>query len=250
MAKATLLGSGGWIPTARRETCCAYFRRGPNVLLIDAGTGIQRLIETPDLLAGVERIDLVLTHFHLDHTAGLSYLPALPLRPVLWGPGELLYGTPTSELLTRLLGRPLFAAPLDAIVHPVNEVPGERFEAGPFELATRVQRMHPDPTLALRVGDAITYCTDTAADPATAAFAAGSRILFHEAWHASASTEDEGHSAAGEVGRIARDARVERLVLIHVDPLLGSDEELAAPARAEFANAEVGQDLEELDVDV
>ncbi len=76
-----LLGSGGWIPTSKRETCCAYLREGSHVLLIDAGTGVQRLLEQPDLLSGAETVDIVLTHFHLDHVVGLSYLPAtVPAR--------------------------------------------------------------------------------------------------------------------------------------------------------------------------
>jgi ribonuclease BN (tRNA processing enzyme) len=74
-------------------------------------------------------------------------------------------------------------------------------------------------------------------------FAAGSRLLVHEAWHAQASTDDETHSAAGEAGSIARRAEVERLVLIHLHPLLASDEELLEPARAEFPASSAGQDL-------
>ena len=38
--KAWLLGSGGWIPTAERETACALLRRGDDALVLDAGTGL------------------------------------------------------------------------------------------------------------------------------------------------------------------------------------------------------------------
>jgi ribonuclease BN (tRNA processing enzyme) len=240
---ALLLGSGGWIPTRRRETCCAYLHEGDSVLLIDAGTGVQRLVEEPKLLAGVEQFDIVLTHFHLDHVVGLSYLPALPVKPVLWGGGERLTGVSTVGILERLLGSPLFAAGPSQLATDIREIPEGRFDAGPFRLSSRIQRLHTDPTLALKVGDALTYCTDTAFDPANAVFAAGSRVLFHEAWYASDSTEDETHSAAGEAGRIAQQAGVERLVLIHVNPLQASDEQLVAPARAEFPSAAVGEDL-------
>lgn len=247
MAAGLLLGSGGWIPTRRRETCCAYLRHGDRVLIIDAGTGVQRLVEDLDLLSGVERIDLVLTHFHLDHVAGLSYLPALELRPTIWGPGEALYGASTEALLDRLLDPPLFAARLHEIASAVHELPVGRTEVGGFELATRAQRRHTHPTLAIRVGDALTYCTDTAADPENVAFAGGSTLLLHEAWHADASTDDETHTAAGEAGRIAREAGVARLVLIHVNPLVSDDEALVRPARAEFGETSVGEDLDALE---
>ena len=243
MASALLLGSGGWIPTSRRETCSAYLRDGDHVLVIDAGTGIHRLIENPQLLEGAKHLDLVLTHFHLDHTAGLSYLPALPLEAVVWGPGQLNYGTATEEILGRLLGSPLFASTPADLTAGVREIPAEPFEVGPFELRSRTQRLHPDPTLALRIGDTLAYCTDTAADSGNVEFAAGSRVLCHEAWYAQDTTDDETHSAAGEAGRIAAAAGVEQLVLIHVSPLLASDDELAAPARDVFENAAVGEDL-------
>jgi ribonuclease BN (tRNA processing enzyme) len=238
-----LLGSGGWIPTSRRETCCAYLRRGDRVLLIDAGTGVQRLVENPRLLAGANRLDIVLTHFHLDHVIGLSYLPALPVPPTIWGAGEALAGAPTAAILDRLFGSPLFAATPDEIADAIHEIPAAPFELGPFPISTRIQRLHTDPTLAVGIGEALTYCTDTAADTGNADFAEGSRLLLHEAWYAQASTDDQTHSAAGEAGRIARQAGVERLVLIHVNPLQRSDEELLGPATDEFRNASVGVDL-------
>lgn len=204
---------------------------------------MQRLVEEPRLLEGAERLDIVLTHFHLDHVAGLSYLSALPLKPTLWAGGERLTGRPTESVLGPFLDHPLFGVPLDQLTAAVHEVPEGSFQAGPFAITTRVQRLHSDPTLALRIGDAFTYCTDTAADNGNASFAAGSRVLFHEAWHATPSTDDRIHTAAGEAGRIARDAEVERLVLIHVNPLQSSDDALARSAQAEFPHVLVGQDL-------
>jgi ribonuclease BN (tRNA processing enzyme) len=238
-----LLGSGGWIPTSRRETCAAYVREGAHVLLLDAGTGIQRLLERPELMEGVERVDLLLTHFHLDHIVGLAYLPALPLRPVVWGPGRMLAGTPTHDLLERLLGRPLFSAPLDAIAADVRELEEGAVPLETFEVSARVQERHSEPTLAFRLGDLLTYCTDTAPDPGTAPFAAGSRVLLHEAWHAADTSDDPTHTASGDAGRIAREAGVERLVLIHVSPLPGVESELLTAASAVFPEVEVGSDL-------
>jgi ribonuclease BN (tRNA processing enzyme) len=246
-----LLGSGGWIPTRRRETCAAFLRQGPHVLLIDAGTGIQRLVERPELLAGAESVDILLTHFHLDHVVGLSYLPALPIADVVtvWGPGELLADIATRAVLERLLSPPLFSAPLNVVAGVVREIPAQEFAVGPFPIATRIQRFHLEPTLALRCGDSFTYCTDTAPDPENVGFAAGSRVLLHEAWYAQVSSDDGNHSAGGDAGRIARQAGVERLVLIHVNPLQESDEELVASAESEFPGARVGVDLAAIPLD-
>jgi len=245
-----LLGSGGWIPTSRRETCCALIREGPCALVIDAGTGIQRLVERPELLDGVESVDIVLTHFHLDHVVGLGYLPALQLRerPTIWGAGQRLGGVSTSSLLERFLGEPFFSAPLAEAASAVREIEDE-VDIGPFSIRTRVQELHAVPTLALRIGDVLTYCTDTAPDPGNIGFAAGSQVLLHDAWYAQATSEDRNHSAGGDAGRIAREAGAKRLVLIHINPLQWSDEPLAESARHEFPNAEVGRDLASIPLD-
>ena len=239
-----LLGSGGWFPTRRRETCCALMRADGHALLLDAGSGLTRLLEQPDLLAGATEIDLVLTHFHLDHVSGLACLPALAdaLRPRLWAPGELLGYGPSLPLLERLLGPPLFAAPLERVVKEVRELPAGPLELGPFALVTRPQSRHPHPTLALRIGDALAYCTDTELDPATAAFAAGVGVLCHEAWQ----PEDAGpgHTSAADAGAVAAEGDVERLVLIHVHPLLADEGALAASAMAAFGATIVADDLD------
>lgn len=239
-----LLGSGGWFPTTRRATCCALLRAGDRGLLLDAGTGIARLVEQPGLLDGIASLDLVLTHFHLDHVVGLAALPALPdaLRPTVWAPGELLGTGPSLALLERLLARPLFAAPLDAVAREVRELPAGPVELGPFRLTTRVQRLHADPTLGLRIGDALTYCTDTERDEETAAFAAGCRVLCHEAWHPT--DAGPGHTSAADAGLLAAAAGVEGLVLVHVSPLLADEDALGAAARAAFPAATVGCDLD------
>jgi ribonuclease BN (tRNA processing enzyme) len=249
---AVLLGSGGWIPTSRRETCCVFLREGPHVLLLDAGTGVQRLLEQPDLLSGAETVDIVLTHFHLDHVVGLSYLPglSLPEPPRVWGPGELLTGASTHSICERLLSPPFSSAPLPTFVSDVREIPEQGgFEVGPFSVATRIQELHAGSTLALRIGDLLSYCTDTGPDPGNVPFASGSRVLLHDAWYAQESSEDGNHSAGGDAGRIAREAGVDHLVLIHIDPLQESDEALLASATREFRNAVVGADLDELPLD-
>jgi ribonuclease BN (tRNA processing enzyme) len=242
-----LLGTGGWMPTDRRATACVYLRDGADVLVLDAGSGFRRLVTEPALIDGVERLSILLTHFHLDHTAQLISLPALRSIPAreLWAPGRLVAGTSASELVQRLLGPPFLAADAadvtGALLTAIHELDGAA-EIGPFRVAIRVQPKHAGPTLALRVGDDLVYCTDTAYDEGNVEFARGARILLHEAFWASDRTEDAQHSAAGEAARIAAAAGVGRLVLVHVHPLVEDDEELAAFARARFAASEVGRD--------
>ena len=225
-----------------------YARAGDEVLLLDAGSGLRRLVTDPSLVAGAERLSIVLTHFHLDHTIGLVYVPALKDIPVreVWAPGRVVAGIPGEELVHRVLDPPLLAArPADVfgdIFTGVHELGDGPIEIGRFSLETRVQPLHTTPSVALKLDGWLAYCTDTAYDEENAAFARGCRVLLHEAFYAAEESEDAIHSGAGEAGRIAAAAGVERLVLVHLHPRLRDDEQLLAFARPSFAAAEAGRD--------
>jgi ribonuclease BN (tRNA processing enzyme) len=236
--RARLLGSGGWMPTNERETFCLLLVDGVDALCVDAGTGFRRLVTDPSLLTGVERLHIVLTHWHLDHTCGLVCLPAVDVPVELWGP------PPARELAHRLLDPPFLLAEethMGRNLEGIHDLESPSTRVGPFHVAVRVQELHPSSTRALRVGD-LAICTDTAADAENVAFARGARILLHEAFHAGEASDDEMHTAAGEAARIAAAAGVERLVLVHVHPLETSDEDLVRDARRYFEAVEVGRD--------
>jgi len=234
-----VLGSGGWLPTDTRETACVYIRSGSEVLVLDAGSGLRRLVTEPELLDGVERISVVLSHFHLDHIVGLAALSGMEVPRDVWMPGRLLAGIPAGDLLERLVAAPFFTG--TERVATARELQGDT-DIGPFGIEIRAQPQHPGRSIAVKVDGALTYCTDTAFDPANVDFARGSRILLHESFWAGDTTDDPGHTAAGEAGRLAAEAGVERLVLMHVNPVGVDDEDLERSARSAFPATEVGRD--------
>ena len=234
-----LLGTGGWLPTDVRETSCVYMRSGADVLLLDAGTGARRLVTEPELLEGVERLRVVLSHFHIDHVFGFTALAGLELDREIWMPARLLAGVPAGDLLERLVGPPFFSVAGEA--GEARELEGDT-EIGPFRIEIRVQPQHPGKTIAVKVNGRLAYCTDTAYDSENVEFARGAAILLHESFWPGDTTDDPGHTAAGEAGRLAAEAGVERLVLVHINPEASGDGELAASARAHFAASEVGRD--------
>jgi ribonuclease BN (tRNA processing enzyme) len=238
--EARLLGSAGWMPTDSRETCCLYVREGDHVLLVDAGTGLRRLVTEPSLLDGVRRLSIVLTHFHLDHVMGLAFVPALERVPVreLWGAGRALSGQPMVELAHRLLDPPFVLQKPEGLARhlDVRELEPPCVEIGAFAVEARVQPRHGMPTLAFRINGDVCYCTDTALDEENERFARGARVLFHEAFGAG-----DGHTSPGEAARLARAAGVGRLVLIHLNPLVDEDK-LLADARRHFDATELGRD--------
>lgn len=219
--KLIILGGGGWFPAHGRQTACALLRDGDSAVMIDAGTGIGRLVERPELLAGIRRLDIILTHFHLDHVAGLAYLPAIGVceQTTLWGPGELLYETPTRIVLAQLSHEPFHPVPLEAQDIEVRDLPAGELELPAVRVFLRRQDRHSAPTLGLRFDDRLAWITDTAYDSDSAAFAAGCHMLAHEAWFTDAAPRNpEIHSSALQAAQITVDAGIERLLLIHLPP--------------------------------
>jgi ribonuclease BN (tRNA processing enzyme) len=244
--EALILGSGGWIPTQRRETACVLVRADDHVLLLDAGTGARRLAVNPDLLEGVARLDVVLTHFHLDHVCGLSYLPALALRPRVWAPGAWLYGKP-SEALLDPLRRPPISASEPAALGSLHELRAGPQEVGRFTVTARAQPRHWAPTAGLRIDDEIALITDTAYDPGGVTLAGGVRHLLHEAWSSSSAPQAADNDATGhDAARIAAAGNVGQLTLIHLNPLLADHHDVLEDARTIVPTAALGEDEQSL----
>jgi ribonuclease BN (tRNA processing enzyme) len=219
--------------------------------MIDAGSGVARLLERPELLDGVQRLDILLTHFHLDHVCGLAYLPALRhfQNATIWGPGQSVYGASTEELLGRVSRQPLHPVPLEKQHIAVRDLPAtECFELAGLRIGMRVQPRHSAPTLGFRFEDSLAWITDTAYDSDSVGFAAGCEVLAHEAWFlAQHPRNPEMHSAAAEAAEIASAAGVGRLLLIHLPPFERSVAPLLREARRivpDVAAARDGEDVE------
>ncbi len=237
----TILGGGGWFPAYGRHTACALLRHGDAAIMIDAGTGVGRTIERPELLEGVERLDILLTHFHLDHIAGLAYLPAVGLCPqtTIWGPGALLYGSSTEAILAAVSHEPFHPVPLEDQDLVVRDIPPGEFELTGVRVSSRRQDRHSAPSLGFRFDDTLAWITDTAYDPDSAPFAEGCATLAHEAWFTTEAPRNANiHSAAAQAAQVAVDAGIEQLLLIHLPPFKQSYEPLVDEARARAPLAE------------
>jgi len=139
--QVTLWGTRGSLATPGPDTaryggntsCVAVRGREGGVLVLDAGTGIRRMAATID--TSVRRVDVLLTHLHMDHIQGLGFFGPL-YRPGLdvhiWGPASVQMGL--QARLMRYLSPPLFPVALSELpcrltLHEVGEteVPIENF---------------------------------------------------------------------------------------------------------------------------
>ncbi len=250
------LGTNGFFPSFGRETMSFLVIADDRALLLDAGTGVGRLAE-PELakrLASCERLDVILTHYHLDHVVGLSYLPALWQKGLqVHAPQAPLVDAPARASLERLVSPPFFPKTLAAHEPPVVVVPyaARDLVVGPFELRLRRQR-HAGGSVGIRIGSNLAYVTDSEVDEGTLDLAGGVDTLLHEVWWtdaeaAAAGFAPNGHSWAGGVADLANRAGVRCLSPVHHHPRRGPAEigalarDLAAASVCDVRLAREGQ---------
>jgi phosphoribosyl 1,2-cyclic phosphodiesterase len=234
-----------------------------SILALDAGTGMRRLGVTID--QSVERVDILLTHLHMDHIQGLGFFaPFFRSGEVhVWGPASATLDLRTR--LTRYLSPPLFPVRIrDLEAHVVmHDAPDEPVKIGGFEVVAR-HIFHPGPTVGYRItadGASVAYLPDH--EPALGArrfpgeprwtsgfdLASGVDLLIHDGQY----SEDElatrigwGHSSVTEAVAFGELAKARRLVLFHHDPSHSDAalDELTARARARAVTVEVVAGLE------
>lgn len=243
--RATILGSSGGAPSPTRETSCVLVRDGRSALLLDVGSGVRRILGGTPALDEIEHLDVVLTHFHFDHVCGLPYLRWLEIDVAIWAPGAWLYDRPSAEILEALLSPPI--SPTDVTSWPVHELREGKQSVSGFNLRAGAQPHHWAPSAGFRVDDGLAYMTDTPYESSSVELAGGVRHLLHEAWSTSQAPEFAHRDAtAADAGRVAREADVGGLTLIHLNPQISDFAPLADDARSLFAAVVVAEDGMEL----
>ena len=242
--KLLLLGTTGYHPNERRHTPCLLL---PELgIMLDAGTALFRAtkyLTRPTL-------DIFLTHAHLDHIVGLTFLLDVnsvhPLdRITVYGEGEKLAAIDEHLFSEHLfpIKPPYKTQPLVAD-QPVALPEGGRLTHFPLK--------HAGGSLGFRLdwpGHSMAYVTDTTAslDAAYLEKIRGVNLLIHECYFDDSQAdwaEKTGHSCTTPVAQLARAAGVDRLVLVHLNPLSEADDPIGLDtARAIFPRTELGADL-------
>jgi ribonuclease BN (tRNA processing enzyme) len=217
-------------------------------VVFDAGTGLYRV---SDYLQ-TDSLDIFLTHAHLDHSIGLTFMFDVRYRSRLERITAYAEGEKLETIREHLLAKLLFP------VHPPVELMPlpPKAELADGATLTHFPLKHPGNSVGFRVDwpdRSMAYVTDTVASP-TADYVDrihGVDLLVHESYFHDDETEQAeltGHSCLSEVARVAAKAKVGRLVLVHINPLVTDDSEIdLATARSIFANTQVGVDRMEVD---
>ncbi|MCE7871668.1 response regulator, partial [bacterium CPR1] len=132
------LGTGGSVPSARRNTAALMVRRGGDRLLFDCGEGTQRQMQRSTGLVHVDAI--FITHLHADHYLGL---PGLIKSYEMLDREERLpiYGPPGLRTLvgsmSRIIGKPRYG--LDLVeLNRAEAIDFGDYEVEPFDVSHQI----------------------------------------------------------------------------------------------------------------
>ena len=229
------------------NTSCVEIRLADErMVVIDAGTGIRNLGVHLDGRCP-DRVDILLTHLHLDHIEGLAFFGPMWRKDCeihIWGPPST--GHSLRDRVATYFSPPLFPVHLDQLPGRIefHDVPSTEWELG--DLRVRAEPVnHPGPTVGYRLeenGKVFTYISDhepaMGVDLATVStewisgygLAERADVLFHDAQYTEEEYPDRqgwGHSSIAHTVTFALVAKVGKLYMFHHDPL-HSDAQLEA----------------------
>ena len=241
--KITIRGVRGSIPTSGPatqkyggNTSCIEVSAEGWQLVLDGGSGMRNSNTQERPLNN--RLDILLTHLHMDHIQGLGFFKPFfdpEMEVHIWGPA----GSRKSlhERLSKYLSPPLFPMyirelPCKLILHEVDR---SEFEIGPFRVQSQYV-IHPGPTVGFRINDGektFTYIPDH--EPALGIhgivsdqkwisgfdLASNADLLIHDAQYTTAEYNERtgwGHSSMDDALRFASIACVKNLLMAHHDP--------------------------------
>ena len=259
-----LWGTRGSVAASGRDTIgyggntsSVELRGKEGVLILDAGTGIRKL--GLELDKKVKRVDILLTHMHVDHIQGLGFFTPLydPTMEIhMYGPAKSdadLY-----KQIARYLSPPLFPVFINDLCCKLyfHAVPYTEFKIGEFNIIAN-SVCHPGNTVGYQIkthAGKIAYIPDhepalgVTEFPMAAEWTSGydlaldADLLIHDAQY----TEEEyamhvgwGHSTIKQALLFALLTKVKKIVTFHHDPS-HSDRDLDAILASGIASVPIG----------
>ncbi len=242
MTEIIFLGTNGWYDTDTGNTVCILLKTRNYNIIFDAGNGLHKFADHVEI---AKDTILFLSHFHLDHIAGLHTLNKMKQvkKMLIFGP------TGAKEILNTIINRP-FTVPIDQLPFPaeIHELPADEVFA-PIPVRA-LQLRHSSLTLGYRIetdGKIIAYCPDTGYCENAVMLARNADLLITECAFKSGQENPEWpHLNPGTAARIAKEAGAKELALVHFDAsiykTLGERKVAEREAQETFQNTIAAED--------
>jgi len=217
-----LLGTNGWYDTSTGNTICVLIETHASVIILDAGSGLQK---ADRFISADKPVHLFLSHLHLDHLIGLHLLNKFDLPKGLTihcRRGDL-------EHLKTIIASP-YSMPFSALSYQVAfmEHEGTVIDLDGFTVRSAPMR-HSVPTIGFRFdieGKTVAYCLDTGYCQSAVDLARNADLLIAEcAFRPGEESVHWPHLNPESAARLALDAGAKRLVLVHFDAFRYPDRE-------------------------
>jgi len=213
VTEVIFLGTNGWYDTNTGNTICVLIKCDSYNIIFDAGNGFYKL---DDYINKDNETFLFLSHFHLDHIAGLHILNKMKRvkKMKIFGPSG------TKNVLHTIINSP-FTIPVTQLPFPVeiHELPEEKGML-PFHAYSKPLR-HSSLTLGYRIEadeKAVAYCPDTGYCENAVDLSRNADLLIAECAYKSGQENPKWpHLNPESAARIANEAQANMLALVHFD---------------------------------
>jgi ribonuclease BN (tRNA processing enzyme) len=196
--RITFLGTNGWYDSKMGNTLCILITTKQYNIILDAGSGLAKADEYLDQS---KQTFIFLSHFHLDHVAGLHVLAKFRFA---------------KNLVARPFTCPLYQLPFRT---KILELPKQRKRL-PFA-AKVIDLLHADPTIGIRLtleDKTVTYCPDTGYCPNSVELGKNADLIIAEcAFIPGETSQAWPHLNPETAAKIAHEAQAKKLVLTHFD---------------------------------
>ncbi len=244
----TLLGTGTGVPSLHRNPPCIVIKFKDKNAIFDSGPGVLKSL----LGLGIDCLNLDLifyTHLHLDHVSEFAaILFAAKVPPTIRKKDLTVYGpSGLKDYYKSIMDLHKETLYTDAYKLDIKEIEDKSIDLEGFKISTKRLEHHggsmgyrirtPKDKIAVYSGDT-DYCNEVIE------LSKDADILMVDC-----SFPDEmkmkGHLSPKGAGKLAREARVKKLVLVHMYPIC-DQYDLVSQCRKEFkGDVVVGKDLME-----
>ena len=160
--KVILLGSNGWYHSRGQETTSVLIYDEETCIIIDAGTGLLNLKKYIDIVNKYDKIHLFLSHYHYDHTLGLTLIEELKLHDKLVIYSADAYNKTPGELLQAYYKSPYVGGSITGVVNRakfVSYTEHDVIHLGETKVSFYAN-VHSDQSYSFNINDEILVSTD------------------------------------------------------------------------------------------